>query len=33
MGDRVDMVSELDNVEENTSPKRRNIQGKVSKKL
>jgi len=33
MGDRVDMVSELDNVEENISPKRRNIPGKVSKIL
>ncbi|CAI6370564.1 unnamed protein product [Macrosiphum euphorbiae] len=29
MGDRVDMVSELDNVEENISPKRRNIPGKL----
>jgi hypothetical protein len=33
MGDRMDMVSELDNVEENLSPKRKNIPGKVSKLL
>ncbi|CAI6343696.1 unnamed protein product [Macrosiphum euphorbiae] len=31
MGDRVDMVSEFDNVEENISPKRRNIPGKDMK--
>jgi hypothetical protein len=33
MGDRVDKVSELDNVEENLSLKRRNIPGKASKIL
>ena len=33
MGDRVDMVSEMDNVEENISPKRKNVPGKVSKIL